>query len=149
MSSWTPNTPSRTTIVKVSPPNTISPLLYIITVWMISQKMKIWQWEQIIIPIHHLQIPKIGCFSEPFFCKMAAAHLCWCMEPWWSEVHYFSSELYHACMASQVTEQKRRPISHQESPSKFQPPISMLWVLHEYIYIYNIYCHLRTVRVND
>lgn len=79
---------------------------------MISQEVKICQRKQVIIPVDDLQISEVGCSSESFSSKMATAHLCRRVETWWSRVHYLSSKLYHACMASQMTEQKCRPISN-------------------------------------
>ncbi|KAL5192028.1 hypothetical protein HKD37_04G011203 [Glycine soja] len=46
--------PSRPSIVKVSPPNIVGSLPYVIAVGMISQKVNISKRKQAIVPINHL-----------------------------------------------------------------------------------------------
>lgn len=122
--------PSRASIVKVSSPNIAGSLPYVVAIGMISQVMNVSKRKQAIVPIHHLQVSKVCCFSEPFFCKMATPHLGGCVVTPWTSVHYFSSKLHHACMAPQVTEHVCWPIPYQHTWSKLQPPMSMLWILY-------------------
>lgn len=109
-SSWTSHISSRTSIVKVSPPNIVSSLSYVIAIGMISQLVHVWERKQVIVPINHLKVSKISCFSKTFFSKMATAHLGASVVTPWTGIHNFSSKLNHACMASQVTEQECWPI---------------------------------------
>jgi len=73
--SWASDIPSGASIVEVSSPSIAGSLPYVVAIGMISQVMNVSKRKQAIVPINHLQVSKICCFSEPFFSKMATPHL--------------------------------------------------------------------------
>lgn len=98
---------------------------------MIRQEMEIRHGQEVIIPIHNLQIPEVGCFSEAVVGEAAATHLGWRVVSPWSCVHYLSSKLYHARVASQMAEQEVRPVPDEQPGPELEPPVPVLWILDE------------------
>lgn len=101
----TPHISSGSSIVKIIPPHIINPSSYIVTIRVIRQDPEIRQRNQAVVPINHLQIAKIRCFSEAFSGKMATAHLSPCVRTRWPSVHDFPTKLDHVCVVPQVCEQ--------------------------------------------
>ena len=120
---------SRTSIVEVISPNTVSSSFNVIAVGMISQKVKVWQRNEVVIPINNLQVSEVRCFSEALVGEATASHLRWCVRTEGSRVHYLSSKLDHAGMGSQMAEQERWPVPDEKPRPELEPPMPMLWIL--------------------
>jgi len=95
----------------------------------IGEEFQVGRRDEVVVPVHHLQVPEVGGAVEALSGEVAAAHLGRRVRPRRPGVDDLAAELHHVGVASQVGEEVRRPVSDYEARAQLQPPVPMLWIL--------------------
>jgi len=127
--SGTFHVPPWPSVVEVASPVAVRASLDIVASGVISEEFKVGCRDEVVVPVHHLQVPEVGGAVEALSGEVAAAHLCRRVRPRRPGVDDLTAELHHVGVASQVTEEVRRPVPDYEARAQLQPPVPVLWIL--------------------
>jgi hypothetical protein len=121
--------PPGSSVVEVASPVAVSASLDIVASRMVGEEFQVGRRDEVVVPVHHLQVPEVSGAVEALSGEVAAAHLRRGMRPRRPGVDDLAAELHHVGVASQVAEEVRRPVPDYEARAQLQPPVPVLWVL--------------------
>ena len=124
-----PLVPSGAPVVEVMPPALVDSSLNVVAIGVVRQHAEIPHGNQVIVPVHHLQVPKVGGHAEALSGEVAAAHLRAGVGPGGPRVDDLAAELHHGRVVGQPREEEGGPVSDQKPGPELQPPVSVLGVL--------------------
>lgn len=127
--SGTFHVPPWASVVKVAPPVAVGPSLDVVAIGVIGEEFQASRGDEVVVPVHHLQVPEVGGAVEALAWEVAAAHLRRRVRPRRPGVDDLAAKLNHVGVARQVGEEVGRPIPDDQAGAQLQPPVPMLRIL--------------------
>jgi hypothetical protein len=116
-------------IVEVAAPVSVGPSLDAVAPGVVGEELQVARRDEVVVPVHHLQVAEVGGTVEALTGEAPAAHLRRRVRPGRPGVDDLAAELHHVGVPRQVGEQVRRPVADDQARAHLQPPVTVLRIL--------------------
>jgi hypothetical protein len=116
-------------VVEVATPVSVGASLDGVALGVVGEELQAGRRDEVVVPVHHLQVAEVGGPVEALAGKVAAAHLRRRVRRRTADVDHLAAELHHVRVTRQVGEQVRRPVADDQTRAHLQPPVPVLRIL--------------------
>ena len=107
--------PPWASVVEVAPPVAVGPSLDVVAARVVGEELQAGRRDEVVVPVHHLEVPEVGGAVEALAWEVAAAHLRRRVRPRRSGVDDLAAELHHVGVPRQVGEEVGRPVPDDQA----------------------------------